>query len=178
MKKAFTLLELVFVIVVIGILSAIIIPRIDSNSVPQAAIQLKDHIRYTQHLAMVNDKFDAANPTWYRNRWQIKFTGNQYSIVSDNNTVFAKDPLTSTKNLQNLDLNSKYGVTVAFSGSCGANAIISFDHLGRPLVGDLSATTKAYDATKLMTATCVITLSNGSEADQNLTIIPETGYVQ
>ncbi|MEJ2372793.1 MAG: type II secretion system protein, partial [Sulfurimonas sp.] len=31
MKKAFTMLELVFVIVVIGILAAVIIPRIESH---------------------------------------------------------------------------------------------------------------------------------------------------
>jgi DNA (cytosine-5)-methyltransferase 1 len=111
-------------------------------------------------------------------RQQVRFAGNQYSIASNNNTVFAKDPLTTTKNLQNIDLSAKFGVSVAFSGSCGANAIISFDHLGRPFIGDLSATTQAYTSANLMTADCIITLSNGTESSQTLTITPETGYVR
>ena len=178
MKRAFTLIEMVFTVVIIGILSAIILPRVSATKVPEATTQLKSHIRYTQHLAMADDKYSASSSTWFKNGWQIRFTGNQYSIVSDNNTTFAKDPLTKTRSLQNLDLNAKFGVSVAFSGSCGANAIISFDHMGRPIIGDLSATTKAYTAGKLMTANCVITVSNGNEANQTITIFPETGYVR
>ncbi|MBA1433268.1 MAG: prepilin-type N-terminal cleavage/methylation domain-containing protein [Epsilonproteobacteria bacterium] len=37
MKKAFTMLELVFVIVVIGILAALILPRTKTNPVQAAA---------------------------------------------------------------------------------------------------------------------------------------------
>ena len=89
-KKAFTLLELIFVIIVIGILAASIIPRIGSNKLQEAAIQLVSHIRYTQHLAMIDDKFDKDDTNWYKKRWQIAFhkgnnTNNKwsYSIFSD-----------------------------------------------------------------------------------------------
>ncbi|MGD9717776.1 MAG: type II secretion system protein, partial [Sulfurimonadaceae bacterium] len=51
MKKAFTMLELVFVIVVIGILAAVIIPRMDRDNASEAAIELQSQIRYAQHLA-------------------------------------------------------------------------------------------------------------------------------
>ena len=71
MKKAFTLLELVFVLVVIGILAAFMIPSTRTNPAVDAAIQLESHIRYTQHLAMIDDKFDANNTRWYRNLWKI-----------------------------------------------------------------------------------------------------------
>ena len=90
MKKAFTLLELVFVIVVIGILTAIMLPRIETNPVQEAAVQLLSDIRYTQHLALVDDKFDSNDNAWYKKRWQIVFsqgaqTDNEwaYSIFAD-----------------------------------------------------------------------------------------------
>ena len=172
MKKAFTMLELVFVIVVIGILAAAIIPSTRTNPAQEAAIQLLSHIRYTQHLAMVNDKYDATNANWFQNRWQIRFNGNAYSIVSDNNNTFATNPSNSSANLQNIDLNAKYSVTLAQSGSCGANTIISFDHLGRPLVGALTST---YG--QLMTAACTLTLTSGTES-VDIDIIQETGYAQ
>ena len=73
MKKAFTMLELVFVIVVAGILAAVIIPNTRTNPVQEAAIQLVSHIRYAQHLAMVDDQFDSSNANWYKERWQLIF---------------------------------------------------------------------------------------------------------
>ena len=110
MKKAFTLLELVFVIVIIGILATFIIPSTKTNPVQEAAIQLVSHIKYTQHLAMMDDKFNAADSEWYKTMWQIRFTNGSdgsdgmiaYAIFSDwKNThtshpeldELAKDPL-------------------------------------------------------------------------------------
>lgn len=81
MKKAFTMMELIFVLIVIGILAAIIMPEMKSNNLREAAIQVISHIRYTQHLAMVDDKFDSKDANWYKKRWQIQF----------NKTIEAKD---------------------------------------------------------------------------------------
>jgi len=83
MKKAFTMIELVFVLVVIGILAATIIPRMRTNPLQEAAIQVLSHIRYTQHLAMIDDKFDASDTNWYKKRWQIVFS----NAVTPNSTV-------------------------------------------------------------------------------------------
>ena len=98
MKKAFTLLELVFVIVVVGILSAILIPKTETNPVQEAAVQLLSHIRYTQHLAIVNDKYDAQDSDWYQRRWQILFGKNvdsnsrwAYTIFSDTSGAASGD---------------------------------------------------------------------------------------
>ena len=76
MKKSFTLLELVFIIVVVGILAAVIIPNTRSDNLREAAIQVVSHIRYTQHLAMVDDKYDANDLNWYKRRWTIRFREN------------------------------------------------------------------------------------------------------
>jgi Tfp pilus assembly protein FimT len=177
MKKAFTMLELVFIIVVIGILAAVILPNIKTNPVGEAAVNLLSQIRYTQHLAIIDDKFNQNNTTWYKNRWQIRFNGNKFSIVSDNNAKFAKDPQNKSIPLSNIALKGITSITL--SGDCAGKSIISFDHLGRPLIGDLGATTAAYTAPgtdgELLTDDCTITLSN---SDENATIVirPETGY--
>jgi prepilin-type N-terminal cleavage/methylation domain-containing protein len=119
MKKAFTMLELIMVIVVIGILAAVMLPRVGSDRLAEAATQVISHIRYTQHLAMVDDKFDAApSSEWYQKRWAIRFKedvlfgGNTYSdvwacsIYSDtskdgnpNLSEMAKNPLNSEQYL-------------------------------------------------------------------------------
>jgi len=94
-KKAFTLLELVFVVIVIGILASIIIPTSRTNSLREAAIQLVSHIRYTQHLAMIDDKYnanrkdDAGSVIWYKDRWQLVFYKGANSDQGKAYTIFA-----------------------------------------------------------------------------------------
>jgi prepilin-type N-terminal cleavage/methylation domain-containing protein len=141
MKKAFTLLELIFVIVVIGILAAVIVPNTHRSPLREAAVQLISHIRYTQHLAMVDDKFDSADANWYKKRWQMKFSkvgGSDnlwaYAIFSDANadgnpnaSETAANPMNTAKKLtggysgtieygdvdatNKLNLGHKYGIT-------------------------------------------------------------------
>lgn len=78
MKKAFTMIELVFVIVVVGILSSVAISSFQRNTLQEAADQLVSHIRYTQHLAMMDDRFNdqtiAIPDNWPESRWQISFS--------------------------------------------------------------------------------------------------------
>lgn len=122
MIKAFTLIELVFVIVIIGILSTQISPNFNRNGLQEAANQLVSHIRYTQHLAMMDNKFDPKDKFWFRGRWQLQFgkshSGSKhtndsytYSIYSDkighsgkrtgnpDISEFAKNPLNPDKYL-------------------------------------------------------------------------------
>ncbi|MFK5937961.1 MAG: type II secretion system protein [Sulfurimonas sp.] len=187
MKRAFTMLELIFVLVVIGILAAVVIPNTRTNPVKEAAIDLLSKIRYTQHLSFIDDKYQS-NGTWYKDRWQIQFNTNtnQYSILS--NATYAVNPSNTSTNLSNIDLNQKYGVTLSVNGTeCGiinaANAniyAIGFDHLGRPITGDFNTFTGAYTGTDVRLVTtndCNITLTNGSET-ATINITPETGYAR
>lgn len=80
MKKAFTMLELVFVIVIVGILSYFVSSSFQRNPLREAADQVVSHIRYTQHLAMIDDKFDPNDATWYVKKWQIRFRENSGDI--------------------------------------------------------------------------------------------------
>ncbi|MFL1707208.1 Tfp pilus assembly protein FimT/FimU [Campylobacter sp. MOP7] len=73
LKKAFTMIELVVVIVVIGILAAMAIPRLERDNLAEAVDQIVSHIRYTQHLAMQDNRFNTADSNWFRGYWRILF---------------------------------------------------------------------------------------------------------
>jgi prepilin-type N-terminal cleavage/methylation domain-containing protein len=95
-RFGFTMVELVFVIVMVGILSAIIIPRMRDSRLREGIDQVVSHIRYTQHLAMMDDKFSPDDANWYKKRWQILFEQDDddlwtYTIFSDGSNGGALD---------------------------------------------------------------------------------------
>jgi len=101
MKKAFTMIELVFVIVIVGILSAMIAPSFGGNNLREAADQLVSHIRYTQHLAMMDNKFSTTEKDWYRRRWALRFQENvSFGGIPDDGawtyTIFSDLPGTTS----------------------------------------------------------------------------------
>lgn len=193
MKKAFTMIELIFVIVVIGILAAVVMPRTGSNKLQEAATQVLSHIRYTQHLAMIDDKFDENNATWFRENWQIEFRSGgtlvDYRIYSDkdqNGNVdiidneaaidpLSKEPLNSASTIT--DLKTKFGIgSVVFSGGCNTGRELSFDFLGRPYFYVTSTNPLASNMYQyLLTSNCDINLTN-PEGSVTIRVHPETGY--
>ncbi len=72
-KKAFTLLELVMVIVVLGILAAMALPRLDRDLTQDAQTNILSAIRYTQHLALLDDRHKFNKPKWEQRYWRIYF---------------------------------------------------------------------------------------------------------
>ena len=184
MKKAFTMIELVFVIVIVGILSAMIAPNFQRNSTREAADQIVSHIRYTQHLAMMDNKFDASNQNWYKNRWDIDLNTTSYSISceqykndgSNDGTKYASNPLASNQPLnptgtKELNVSKKYGVTVI--NNCSTNKIF-FDNIGRPFDNNASATAPYSN---LIKNNCTIVVSDGNVANNIIIeMVPETGY--
>lgn len=122
MKKAFTLIELIFVIIVIGILAAMIIPRVKTNPLEEAAIQLLSHIKYTQHLALVDDKYDANDPSWFKKRWQIAFISSKEAAYGPSYTIYADIANNSTGDANEVEialnpLNSNQRMTGGHSGA-------------------------------------------------------------
>ena len=74
MKRAFTLIELVFVVVITGILAFVLIPKSSDTKLLQATNQIISHIRYTQSLAINGDQFDPNDKNWYKKMWRISFS--------------------------------------------------------------------------------------------------------
>lgn len=191
MKKAFTLLELIFVIIVVGIISSFALPKTGDGKLQKAADQVVSHIRYTQHLAMVDDKFDVNDPDWFRENWQIQFISGavqfgyrvysnlDHDINADTNE-FARDPLSQefiSRASGVADLRDKFGITdIEFSDNCrdGASRELSFDFLGRPYF-NITTTSNIYDF--LLRNDCNITLTN-AEGNITIGIEPETGYAR
>ncbi len=205
-KKAFTMIELVFVIVVMGILAALAIPRLERDIRQEAMSNILSAIRYTKHLALVDDKRDPRDNNWQKKLWHIRFA--QYTN-SDNKTRWFYTISTDDDKNSNVDkketaidtatgkyiyhlagsstinsdespmifIGKKYGVdTVSFSGGCANVQHVAFDNLGRPHVGIYGATN---DSHTYMSSDCLITIGfekNGID-DINITVEKQTGRV-
>ena len=175
MKKAFTLLELVFVIVIAGILAFVLIPKSSDTKLLESANQLISHIRYAQQLALNNDQFDPNDENWYKKMWRIEFENNgTYKVWRGNeakSNKIAPDPANPGQKLKDVQLKR---------GIIAKGSKVIFDELGR--VYNEQATTKSYE-NKIDTNT-TIKLCKGSASSDctgkehiKLSIEPETGYI-
>lgn len=195
-KTAFTMIEFVFIIVVIGIISASIIPQFDRDRIGEAAHQVARHIRLAQHYAMMEDRFnDGRNGAdWRETYWRIRFEngtdGDCYWVFADrdgggnaDSSERAVDPLTkkwvwgdSTCSDSNTQVNQdvllwkKFGVTGV--QVCAANnpKHIAFDNLGRPLqvIGSIPT---------YLAADCDVAITT-DDGNAVVRVYRETGYVK
>jgi len=78
-KSAFTLIELVFVIVVLGILASLAVGRMDRDLKQEAEDTILSHIRLTQQLALNDNKHRSDND----NKWQRAYWRFEYADCSD-----------------------------------------------------------------------------------------------
>lgn len=107
MRAAFTIIELVFIVLLLGILSVTVISRWDQSAeqLQAATDQIIRHIRYTQHLALIDDIYtpspideddidsdggsdkNRGSQYWFFKKWQIMFHADfdhtVYTIYSD-----------------------------------------------------------------------------------------------
>ena len=198
-RFAFTMIELVMVIVLLGILASLALPRLERDLSQEAADDVLSQIRYTQHLALMDDKHLFNKAKWQRRFWQIMFTtcdgGLVYRLGADDDmnstSTFseaeaATDPLngkplygtngncnTAGTN-PNVLLGKKYGiVSISNTGGCTGKHI-GFDHLGRPHVSFSASATPNYSS--YMNTECVFTFTMSNATTFKIKIAPETGY--
>lgn len=178
MKKAFTLLELVFVIVIAGILAFVLIPKSSDTKLLESANQLISHIRYAQQLALNNDQFDPNDENWYKKMWRIEFENNgTYKVWRGANATsnkIAPDPANPGQKLKDVQLKR---------GIIAKGSKVIFDELGR--VYSDQATNKSYEH-KIDTNTTIKLCKGSANSSSNacdskerieLSIEPETGYI-
>jgi len=200
-KKAFTMIELIFVIIVLGILASLALPRMDRDLRQEAADSILSAIRYTQHLALIDNKTDPSDVDWQKKLWKIDFTSGDnsfYTVSSDNDkdgTVdkdeTAIDPANgkymyhlSTQATQadesaNVALGEKYGIdTITGSGGCSSPKQIAFAPKGRPFTSlNTVGAGNNNDYEQYMSSDCTLTFEfKGGQEDLVITVKRETGY--
>ncbi len=191
------MLELIIVMTVAAIIAVVFIPRFTDSRLREAADQIISHIRYTQHLAMIDDRFDPEDPNWHQERWQISFrqcdNNDWYYVVgrdmnhnggvdksgtavnpSDGKKMFTLNSCTlQTDESDQILISKKYLIdTIEFSNECGDNQYIAFDNLGRPY-----QSTMGNDALDLLDNDCNITFKS-SDGEFSIVVTQETGYAR
>jgi MSHA pilin protein MshC len=167
-SKGFTLIELVMVIVLIGIIAVVAIPRMADVTGTKAGSfndKLRADIRYAQNLAMTQNR-----------RVRVYFNGTGtapgagYAVVTDgapgNCSAFtaASDPAGSGNLTVTLNAGNYAGITVNSTTNC-----LEYDSLGRPY--DCIANLAACSATS---AGPIVTINPGG---MTVTVTAQTGAV-
>ncbi len=199
-RSAFTMLELVMVIGIVGILSLVALTRLDRDRTQEAADNILSAVRYTQHLALTDDRHDLNNNRWQRSFWMIRFVSNTHYIVgSDANyggnidknesavdpangkLMYTTDTTIDSDESPTIFIGRKYGIdTIDFSncqqtvGGRNRASHIAFDHMGRPHKGITRSNIDDYST--LLSNDCEITFSGSDISSFTLHIERETGF--
>jgi prepilin-type N-terminal cleavage/methylation domain-containing protein len=201
-KSAFTMIELVFVIVILGILASLAMGRMERDLKQEASESILSHIHLTQQLALRDNKHRSDNDVnWQRAYWQIYFDCDiscRYIVGSDINlntsiemAESAIDP-TDGKYLWNDDgsdtnmskkvlLENEFGIhTISPSAGCLNSNSIAFDYIGRPYITIDSATN---NFSTVISNDCNLTFTMSTDEDNDgsddtfiITIESETGH--
>lgn len=204
-NPAFTMIELVFVIVALGIIAAIAMPKLDRERRQEAADSILSNIRYAQHMAMSDFRQDFTDTDWQMSFWQFRVEGCSdnglfMQVGSDKDyggdisrTESATDPANSLPMFwlntsacesggdntvsDRIFITKNFGVTgVVGGGACAGIQHIGFDHLGRPHVSFTAATSPNY--VSYMQSACTFTFAVSGETSFTISIQPESGFAQ
>ncbi len=203
MKQSFSLLELIFAIVLISIVISQLIPKNNFSKLNLAADKIILYLKYTRYIAMIDNKYNINDDMWYKERWTLKFqkcsknVGGLYYIVfsdknhkgSPNKTECLKDPITNKYLYSHYDceagkdeskyilLTKEFGVT-NIEISCNSTSTIgqiSFGNDGKVYsrLGTIPDDISKYE----IKDTCYINMYDEQENKITIVIEPETGYI-
>lgn len=168
-KKAFTMIELVFVIIVMGILAVAIIPKLNDTTLEENIIKFISHVRYTQHLSMTNDVYMSTDANWYDYSYCIDLNNSTWDINKKDefgNKTTAKDTLDNNKFMHVELKNTTFTIvsTKQFNRLC-------FDNMGRPFINSLK-----LNNINIIHDRIVIDFTHGDKTAR-VEIEQETGYI-
>lgn len=156
--RGYTIIELVLIIIIVGTLAYVFVPRssIDDTRAAAAGRKLLADLRYAQQL---------ANTTQSRSGMVI--TANSYSVFTNNASASTvTDPFTGGLFTVNMTGNFA-GVTLSTGIT---NGIVRFDSLGVPYQGTDAGQTA-------LAAAGTINVLSGSTPIGMITIQPTTGQI-
>ena len=187
------MIELVFVIVILGILASLAMGRMDRDLRQEASEHILSHIRLTQQLALRDNKHQATNDTsWHTRYWQMEYLacndgGFFYRIGSHSNHpnwgidieeeaaidtvdgkyLWADESCTvGSKTSENVLLTNRFGIdNVVNTGGCSAVNDIGFDYLGRPYNGVARPSTA--DFSNIMNTDCNLTFTMSTDENKD-----------
>jgi len=194
------------VIIILGIIAMVAQPRLERDLRQEAADNILSAIRYTQYLALIDNKTNPSKDDWQKAFWSFgtqnckNKEGLFYYIGSDadlggniNKNEVAIDPSNGllingingvacdekvqVERSPNIFLTKQYGISSVDWSDCKNVQHIAFDYLGR-VHSEIRHAKNDY-ATYISTA-CKISFKflDKNIADLNIIIEPETGFVQ
>ena len=162
LNKGYTLVEMVIVVVVLGILSAVAIPRIiakDQHNITTLADELRRNLSYVQLMAISQSK-----------RMRVSVTAGGYTIYECTSTTSCAVNVPDPINPGNFTITLPTDIT--FTSGNGTN--LDFDSLGRPQQVDATSGKAILIDTKPARS---YTLS-GSGRSVTVEVAPITGFAK
>ncbi|MCP4113952.1 MAG: type II secretion system protein [Desulfobacteraceae bacterium] len=175
-RKGFTLIEIIAVLMILGILSAVAVSRFTDTGAELAGQTetVKGYLRFAQARAMSSGRPDEI--------WGIRFSRGSNCCFFFHCTGTCNPTVGSGQGkvvIPGSDPDGK--LNIPFSSGIALKSMtmgtIVFDRLGRPYGYDGGPCGVPLDEDKLLKANASITFSHPSGATQSLIITPETGYI-
>ena len=199
MKKSFSLLELIFVIILIAIISSTIISKTKISKLQIATDKIIVYLNYTRYIALIDNKYDVDDAEWGKKRWTLKFQncsntndGMYYIVYSDMSGGTAafkknecmKDPLSlkylysgydcepSSNESKNILLTKEFGINKV-EVSCNTTSTIGQISFG----ADGKIYSQLGTNIKEIYEQCLIKLYDINDVYSTIAIEPKTGYI-
>jgi type II secretory pathway pseudopilin PulG len=199
MKKSFSIIEVVVVLLLIAIVITLSIPKTSISKLQLATNKILIYLNYTRYTAMIDNKYSVDDNEWEKKRWTLKFQncsnendGLYFVVYSDQSGGTAhfkkketlKDPLNNKYLYSGYDcipndnespdilLTKKYEI-VDVDISCNTTSTIGQISFGE----DGQIYSQLGTNIKPITQPCSIKLIDSKNNYSTIIVEPNTGYI-